>query len=141
MKIIGKKNVGAEIIKSVRDGNLVGLMVDQSTRKNGVPVTFFGQKCWATVGPIMVALRTKAPIYPITMLRNESGRYTLEFYPPLTIERTKNIHQDLINGSQLCQDLIEAIIRKNPGQWMWIHDRWKAQPRLEKEWEKRLTQT
>lgn len=138
LEMIAKEDAGPEIIKAVRKGNFVGLLIDQSTRKNGIPVTFFGQPCWATIGPVMIALRTRTPVYPLSMTRDEAGFYTLEFFPPVTIERTGSIHQDLINASQVCQDIIEEMVRKNPGQWMWIHDRWKPQPILEKEWEKRL---
>lgn len=138
IKIIGKKNTGAELIKAVRDGHIAGLLIDQSTRKNGIPVTFFGQPCWATVGPVMVAIRTRTPLYPLSMIRGETGIYTLEIHPPITIERTGSIHQDLINGSQACQDVIEVMVRKNPGQWMWIHNRWKERPNLQREWDKRL---
>lgn len=138
IRTIGKKDAGAEIIKAVREGSVVGILIDQSARKNGVPVTFFEQPCWATVGPVMVAMRTQTPIYPVSMVRSPTGFYTLEFFPPITVERTGNIHQDLIDGSQRCQDIIEEMVRKNPGQWMWIHDRWKPQPILEKQWDKRL---
>ena len=138
IKVIGKKNAGAELIKAVRDGHIACLLIDQSTRKNAVPVTFFDQPCWATIGPVMVALRTKKPLFPMSMTRDKDGFYTLEFYEPVYIERSGNIHEDLINGSQVCQDIIEKLVRANPGQWMWIHKRWKKHPNLEVEWEKRI---
>lgn len=141
IEIIDKKNAGPDLIRAVREGSMTGLLVDQSTRKNGVPVTFFGEPCWATVGPVMVAMRTRTPVFPASMTRDAGGFYTLEFFPPITIERTGNIHQDLIVGSQQCQDAIEGFVRKNPEQWMWIHDRWKPQVNLEKEWDKRLNRS
>lgn len=138
IETIGKKDAGPEIIRAIREGNYVGVLVDQSTRKNGVPVTFFDQPCWATIAPVMIAMRTKTPIYPVTMARDANGFYTVELLEPIVVERKGNIHQNLIDGTQQCQDVIEDLVRKNPEQWMWIHDRWKAQPGLEREWAARL---
>jgi len=42
-----------------------------------------------------------------------------------------------VQNTQWCQDALEAAVRVNPGQWLWMHRRWKARPRLEEEWEVR----
>jgi KDO2-lipid IV(A) lauroyltransferase len=139
--MLDKKDTGTKIIKAVREGHMVGLLVDQSARSNGVPVNFFGQPCWATIGPVMVAMRAKAPIYPISMHREANGKYVLTCHPPITIERTGDIHRDLISNTQACQDAIEMIVREHPGQWMWIHKRWKKHRRMQDEWDKKLSKS
>lgn len=134
VRTIDKNDAGPEIIKAVRDGLLVGILVDQSARENGVPVRFFGKPCWATIGPVMLALRTKAPVHPVSMTRDTDGHYTMEFFPAIPLEREGTIHEDLIRLTQRCQDAIEEMVLKTPGQWLWLHDRWKRRAKLEHEW-------
>ena len=137
VETIEKKDAATQSIKALRDGKILAMLIDQSTRKNGVPTTFFGQPCWSTVGPAMLALRAKVPIYPMSLSRDDQGFYTFEILPPIKAKSTGNLSQDILRITQECQDTIEEIIRLNPEQWMWIHDRWKEQPALEKEWAER----
>lgn len=135
--MISKDDAGPEIVRMLRAGGLVGVLIDQSPRENGVPARFFGQPCWATVAPVMVALRSRTPIHPVAMIRNSDGAYTLEFHPAIEIKRSGNLRRDLVEITQKCQDAIEALVRRHPGQWLWMHRRWKPRPRLEAEWKAR----
>jgi Kdo2-lipid IVA lauroyltransferase/acyltransferase len=135
-----KSGAGGDMAKVVRRGGFMGLLVDQSPRENGVPVTFFGHPCWGTVGAAMLAARTRAPLHPISVVRQPDGTYVLEIEPALDVVSTGSLRQDLVVNAQKCQDAVEAQIRKHPGQWLWMHRRWKARPRLEREWEARKKQ-
>lgn len=137
VKTIPKDNAGKEIVQCVKEGYLVGILADQSPRDNGVPVTFFDKPCWATIGPVMIAVRARVPIVPVAALRNADGGYTLRFHPPLEMVRTGDLRADLVQNSQRCQDAIEAIVRDRPEQWLWMHRRWKERPRLAGEWERK----
>ena len=134
---IPKDNGGREIIRHLREGALVGVLIDQSPRENGVPVTFFGAPCWATVAPAMIAVRARMPVVPVALTRNAEGGFTLRFYPPIAMERSRNLREDLINYSQACQDALERMIRETPEQWLWLHRRWKARPQLAAEWDRK----
>ncbi len=137
VRTIEKEGSGADIMRLLKDGWLVGVLVDQSPREAAVPVTFFDTPCWATVAPAMVAVRAKVPIYVVTMRRHVSGNYALTFSPPMELTRTGNLRHDLVGITQRCQDHIEAEIRKSPEQWLWLHRRWKERPRLAAEWSER----
>jgi len=137
VKTIPKDNAGKEILRVLREGYLLGVMVDQSPRENGVPVTFFGAPCWATIAPVMIAVRAKAPILPVSLTRQPNGRYVLRFLPSIEMERTGDLRADLVYNSQRCQDAIEELVRTTPEQWLWFHRRWKERPRLAEEWERR----
>lgn len=133
-----KDSAGGEVIRQIREGKIVGILIDQSPRENGVPVTFFGRPCWATVAPAMAAVRAKAPIHPVAMTRDSAGRYTLEFLPAIEVKRSGDLRKDLVDAIQKCQDAIEGLVRKNPGQWLWMHRRWKERPRLQEQWDERM---
>lgn len=135
---IVKDDAGAEIVRLLRQQGKVGILVDQSPRHNAVPSTFFGQPCWSTIAPVMIAVRTRVPVFPVSIHRRPDWRYEVELGPPIELERTGDLRRDLVANSQRCQDAIEAIIRAHPEQWLWFHRRWKQRPRLEAEWEARL---
>ncbi|GMU93716.1 MAG: hypothetical protein AMXMBFR4_27740 [Candidatus Hydrogenedentota bacterium] len=137
VRTLPKEGSGQELMRLLKEGWKVGVLADQSPRESAVPVTFFGRPCWATVAPAMVALRMKMPIHVVTMTRDGSGLYTLEFSPPIELPRTGNLRRDLISITQRCQDLIEEKVRLFPDQWLWLHRRWKARPRLDEEWKAR----
>lgn len=131
---IPKAGAGRELIARLRAGELVGILVDQSPRRNGAPAKFFGRDCWATIGAAMAAARTKLPVYPISMVRRPDGGYLFEAHPPLHMSESGHLRTDLSANTQLCQDAVEKIVRNHPEQWLWFHRRWRQRPSLEKEW-------
>lgn len=137
VRTIPKHGCGPELIRLLHEGWVVGILVDQSPRDSAVPVDFFGSPCWGTIGPAMLAARTKAPVYPAVMTRDKKGHYTLAFAPSIEMANTGDLLHDLQENSQRCQNAIEDLVRQHPEQWLWFHQRWKSRPRLEAEWEAR----
>lgn len=131
---LDKTNSGPEIFRRLKAGWIVGILADQSPREAGVPVTFFGQPCWATVAPAMIAARAKVPIHIVAIVRQPGDMYRLEISEPIEFDRSKPVREGLVDMSQQCQDVIEGLVRAHPEQWLWLHRRWKKRPRLEREW-------
>lgn len=134
---IPKSGAGSEILRLLREGTCVGVLADQSPGSNAVPVTFFGHPCWATIAPIMVAMRAKVPIHLLHMHRNPDATYTFDIGPEIVTVRTGDFYEDLRVNSQRIQDALEALVRAHPHQWLWLHRRWKERPRLANEWAER----
>lgn len=137
VRTIDKTGGGQEMLRLLKEGWIAGVLADQSPRESAVPVTFFGRRCWATAAPAMVALRQKMPIVVVTMTRDGHGHYTLRIAPPVSLDRTGDFRADLVTITQRCQDILEQHVRAHPDQWLWLHRRWKARPRLEEEWDKK----
>jgi len=130
---IPKHRAATTILRALRKGKLVGLAIDQSTRNGACLVEFFGHPCWATAAPAHLALRTGVPIYIAWMKREKDGNYTGTVSGPVEFEKTGDPEADVAAYTQSLQSAIESLIRENPEQWMWTHDRWK----LGNEWHKR----
>ncbi|MGC9054722.1 MAG: lysophospholipid acyltransferase family protein, partial [Candidatus Hydrogenedens sp.] len=113
IKTIPKDHSANEIIKLIKEGWFVGLLIDQSPRDNGAPVEFFGKPCWATIGPAYLYARTKAPVHPVYIIRNNDGTFFLEILPPLKMVNTGSLQEDILINTQTCQNAIEDIIRKH----------------------------
>ena len=137
VETLPKTNAGAAILRLLKEGSAAGILVDQSPRDNGAPARFFGQPCWATVGAAVLAVRARVPVIPVSMTRQADGRYLFEVEPELELVRTGRPSANIAQNAQRCQDAIEAIVRRTPGQWLWLHRRWKSRDRLEREWAER----
>ncbi len=133
---IPKEGAAQEVVRYLRDGYIVGILVDQSPRANGVPLRFLDKGCWGTVGPVVLSRMTGAPIFGVFMQRGADGRYELEILPEIELARGR-LTETLVENCQRCQDVVGNSVERNPGQWLWLHRRWKNQPRLEREWQQR----
>jgi KDO2-lipid IV(A) lauroyltransferase len=47
----------------------------------------------------------------------------MDVFPPLVIDEEKD--NEISIGKKINQE-IEKMILKNPGQWIWTHNRWKV---------------
>jgi KDO2-lipid IV(A) lauroyltransferase len=138
-RIIYKKGALPEMTQTLRQGKILGLLMDISRRFDGVEVQFFGHKATATPAAAMLALRCKSPVIPVFSHRNQMGKLVIKVERPVEIQRTGDLRSDLQTNTQLITDRIEQAVRKNPEQWNWILKRWKEfYPDLYPESKKRL---
>jgi KDO2-lipid IV(A) lauroyltransferase len=134
-KPINKRNsVGASIEVLNRDEGL-GVLPDVNVqRKDGVFVPFFGVQACTTSGVALLALRTNALIVPMSCVWDkETKKYKVLYGEIIAPVRTGDRHRDVVETTALYTAEIEKFIRAYPGQWMWIHKRWKTRPEGEPE--------
>ena len=80
-------------------------------------------KACVGTGFARLAARSGATVLPGFALWSESERrHVLRFYPP--VEMTG----DAVLDTQRVQSALESAIREYPGQWLWMHRRWKTRP-------------
>ena len=122
--ILGKRDFMRGILKALHANQAVGVLVDQNVGLDeGVFVDFFGLK--ACVSPVFakLAARTGATVIPGFAVWNDNEhKYVLKFYAPV------EIRGDATADTQRIQAAVETAIREFPGQWLWIHRRWKTRP-------------
>ena len=125
LKLVYKKGALPEMREMLRRGGILGLLVDQSRRSEGVEVTFFGHKVTATPAAAFLAIRCKCPVLPIFCVRKTDGQLIMEVNSPLEMKRTGDLRTDLQTNTQIITDAVEKTVRKYPDQWFWVHKRWK----------------
>ncbi len=117
-----------EILRSLRRGEILALMVDQDNGKQGIFVPFFRRYASAPTGPAQLSLKTGAPVVPLFMFPNYHGRHLFKIYPPIFPED----YPDDVTGQQQITarytHLLEELVRIQPHDWFWLHRRWKTQP-------------
>ena len=121
---IFKKDFARSILKALAANEAVGILVDQNASEDsGVFVNFFGMPACASTGLAKIAAHSGAAVIPgFALWRPDERRYVLRFYPPIKITG------DAARDTQTIQTQLEQVIRTNPGQWLWIHRRWKTRP-------------
>ncbi len=126
-RALGKENVTREMLRQLRRGGAVGILIDQRTLKEeGVLVPFFGHPAWTHPVLGKLALRTAAPVVPIWGLWEGPGRYTVRFDPPTFPDELPEPERDEVALTARFTAQIEAVIREHPAQWLWFHDRWRS---------------
>lgn len=112
-------------IKHLKKGEDLVLFADQkANRKEGVPCRFFGRQTMTL--PIIAALAKKYhyPIVPMFVVREKmSAAHKIVFLPELTYDDGDSVE----SITQRQNDIIEAMIRKHPDHWLWMHRRWKTE--------------
>ncbi len=116
------------VMQIVRDGGGIGILADQRERK-GVDVTFFGESTTANPFPAMIARRLGVPLIAGRAIRQDGARFIVDGNP-IPVPVSDDAAADVQAATQAIQSQFETWIREYPGQWMWVHDRWKpARPR------------
>jgi KDO2-lipid IV(A) lauroyltransferase len=125
IEIVEKKGAMPEMRRMLRKGGVIGLLVDQSRRSEGVEVNFFDHKVTTTPAAAFLAIRCKCPVLPIFCVRDDHGRLTVVANPPLEMRRTGDLRSDVQVNTQIITDIVEKAVRQYPDQWFWVHKRWK----------------
>jgi Kdo2-lipid IVA lauroyltransferase/acyltransferase len=122
--IIEKKDAARGILKALKSGDAVGILIDQNTTLDqGVFIEFFGMKACAGTAFAKLAHHSGAAVVPgFALWSDEEQRYILRFYPEIAMTG------DIVEDTQRIHSQLESVIRQYPDQWLWIHRRWKTRP-------------
>ncbi|HJT68260.1 MAG TPA: lysophospholipid acyltransferase family protein [Pyrinomonadaceae bacterium] len=130
---IDKLSAARSMLKLLRSNGVLGLLPDlNALDSEAIFVDFFGVPAATNFIMAKLALRTKSPIIPVFAPWNEEkGKYQMIVGPPVSFEPTGNEEEDVRALTTTLARFIEDQIRRYPGQWLWIHKRWKTRPKGE----------
>jgi len=131
--VFGKRNMLREMLKQLKNGGGVGILIDQRVHPDqGVEVPFFGRPAWTHPVLARMAARTGAPVVPTFALRERPGFYSLSYREPVLVDDLTDAERGDVPLTARYMRILEDAIRERPDQWLWYHDRWK-QLRLAKD--------
>ncbi len=116
------------LLKNLKSGGTVALLIDQDTKVKSRFVNFFGKPCATPIGATVLALKTGATVVPTFIHLRDDFQQQIDCLPAIELTVTGNEEEDLLVNTQKFNDIIEAQVRKHPEQWVWIHERWKTKP-------------
>jgi KDO2-lipid IV(A) lauroyltransferase len=128
-EIIPKRRAMRRILKCIKDGLAVGILLDQNVDwYEGVFVPFLGIPACSNKALALLALKTGAPVIPAFAVRMPDGRYRIVIERALEIIRTGDETFDVEENTRLFTETIERYVKVHPDQWFWFHRRWKTKP-------------
>ncbi|MFV0411053.1 MAG: lysophospholipid acyltransferase family protein [Paracoccus sp. (in: a-proteobacteria)] len=112
----------AAMLKFLRGGGMLALGFDQFVH-DGHTLQFFALPSRTVLTPAELTLRYDALLVPIAGRRLPDGlSFTVEVGAPIAHTTPEEMMQAL-------NDDLERQIRAHPGQWFWVHRRWKKMDR------------
>jgi KDO2-lipid IV(A) lauroyltransferase len=119
------------MIRCFRQGKPLGILIDQDTKVQSVFVPFFGRPASTprVVGDL--ALRFGAPVVvgwsrrrgPAAGDGHEVDLVEIPYDP-----EPRDREAEVVRVTAACTAALEAAIRRNPAEWVWMHERWKTRP-------------
>ncbi len=120
-----------KIIRYLQEGRVFGALVDQDTKVEGVFADFLGKTAFTPSGPVRLAMKLDVPAFVVTTVRVGKNRHHVFLSKQLILENTGDFKTDLVKNVQKVNDIISDAIRRHPGQWVWMHRRWRTKPQNE----------
>lgn len=116
------------ILRALKAGHVLAVVVDRPARGPGVPIQFFGRKTRVPDGAARLALRTGAPVVAAVCERVHPDQQRWRVRADFDVPRPPDP-----NGVHAAQELTqsifsahEAMIRQAPDQWYMFRDMWPA---------------
>ncbi|MDB2311759.1 lysophospholipid acyltransferase family protein [Candidatus Pelagibacter bacterium] len=109
-----------ELLRLYKKGYSIALMIDQRVSQ-GIKSKFFNEEAFTTTIPAQFIKKFNCKVVPITIERHNGVNFNIKVEKP--IEFSKNSSTEKITRE--LNIWLEKIILKNPGEWIWSHDRWK----------------
>ena len=127
VETIYRSGASREALKWLQTNQTLGMLPDQDIDSlRGVFVNFFGTEAYTPIAPVRMAMACKSPILPAFLIRGEKGQYKIVLKEVIRPTGDTKDSQAIENYTRQWMNAFEAVIREYPGQWAWMHDRWKT---------------
>jgi len=128
-RTIDRDSGGKEMVRALRDKHLLAVLIDQHTRVSGVYVPFFNRPAFTPVGVAKLALATGAPVLPMAIYMRPDGRHEIRILSQIDASDAGlsglSKEERVIELTRRCSAAVEELVRYDPKQWVWFHDRWR----------------
>ncbi|MDD6088082.1 MAG: lysophospholipid acyltransferase family protein [Desulfovibrionaceae bacterium] len=126
-KILGHRDAVFGVLRVLRQNGIAAFLVDHNTGSDESEfLPFLGREAAVNKGPALLAVRSRALIMPMFLVRNEN-RYVMEFDTPLdTCLLSGTIEEKTRAAALFYTQAVERAVRRHPEQWFWMHNRWKT---------------
>ncbi len=115
----GPRPAYAVLLERLRAGGALCLLADRDLSRSGIDVDFFGARARMPAGPARLALRTGAPLLPVTLAFTPAGWHAT-WHAPVP-------HTDAQQMTQALADAFAVGIAAAPADWhmlqrLWVED-------------------
>lgn len=118
------KRGGRDMIAALKAGASLALLVDQKLTSGGIPSPFFGKEAMTAPAAARLALKFSAPVIPLEVERLSGARFRVTAHEAIEFQESGDINADTKRLTDRINLELEKMIRRRPGQWLWLHRRW-----------------
>ena len=117
-----KKGIGGmkNLINLIKQDFSVALMIDQRVSE-GIESKFFNKDAYTTTVPGQLVKKFNMPIIPVHIERFDNVNFKIKIHKPIYYAPETSVESITRNLNEILEDMI----RINPEQWIWSHNRWK----------------
>jgi KDO2-lipid IV(A) lauroyltransferase len=108
----------------IADGRHLGLLTDQFNH-GGIVAPFFGHPTRCNQIFARLARVHDCPVHAVRTIRLPGDRFRIELTEELALPRDPDGRIDIAGAIGVMNALFESWIREHPGQWLWMHRRWR----------------
>ena len=128
-RTISKYNALRPMLRSLREGRTIGMVIDQNVGGgHGIFVDFFGRPASTTPALAILAIKTGVPVLPVFDYPDRNGCHRIVYGPMVEVPRTGNTKEDVRALTARVTAIIEEKVRERPDLWLWMHNRWRSRP-------------
>jgi KDO2-lipid IV(A) lauroyltransferase len=115
----GAPGAATRIVRTLRQGRVLGIPMDLRTRAESVVVPLLGAPARTPIGPARIALRTGAPVVVCTVEPDPRGAFAV------TCTRLEPAKNEVELTARINEELSRRI-RRAPEHWLWMHERFES---------------
>jgi Kdo2-lipid IVA lauroyltransferase/acyltransferase len=113
-----------KLARALERGQHIGMLVDQRFGR-GPRIDFLGRPAFANPLLAQLARRFDCPVHGARAIRLPDGRFRLDLTEEIALPRDAEGLIDVDAATQAMNDVIAGWVREHPGQWLWMHRRWR----------------
>jgi phosphatidylinositol dimannoside acyltransferase len=120
-------DAAAEVLKSLRNNEVVCLLCDRDIQGGGIEVEFFGEKTTLPAGPAMLAMRADSQVLPTAVyFTDEIDGHSAIVRAPIDLTRQGSLRDDVSSATQRLAQELEILISRAPEQWHLFQPNWPS---------------
>lgn len=112
------------MLQLLRNNGVLLFACDRDITGHGAPVKLFCRETLLPRGPVVLSMRTGAPLVPIRVLRVNDRCSRVVIGEPLELCRTGMHRADVNRNLQQLAITLEQLILTDPGQWVMLQPIW-----------------
>lgn len=126
IELIDKKGGAKDILRALKNGRILGILVDQNTAKSdGLECEFFGRKILHTPSAGILAQKTNALIICAFVRKNTQNLRDTDIVFTRTIDVKTLGENAIIKATQIQSDETQNFIAQDPREYFWFHKKFK----------------
>jgi KDO2-lipid IV(A) lauroyltransferase len=115
-----------ELIKALRNNEIVAMLGDRENSPNTIDVEFFGRRTRFPMGVAILAMTTGAPVLPVFVVMEKDRKYRGIIEKPIYFDGSRRRERDRVirEGMEKIVRVFEDYIRRYPDQWYNFYSYW-----------------